>query len=168
MIEIVKTNKQHIVTIKELAQEFWPVAFASILSEQQIEYMMQMMYSATSLEKQMNEGHKFVIARKNNKDIAYMSYEINCDKSGKTKIHKLYVSSNCQRVGAGKTMIDYVAQQALQANNSALFLNVNKHNCKAIGFYKKHHFQLVKEEKIEIGNGFIMDDYVFELPLHNT
>ena len=165
MIEIVKADKQHKPTIRSLAQEFWPVAFASILTAQQIEYMMEMMYSTTSLEKQMDKGHRFAIASKNGEKVGYMSYEIDCEKSGKTKIHKLYISPNSQRMGVGKTMVHFVAQQALQANNKAIYLNVNKHNNKAIGFYNKHHFQLIKEEEIDIGEGFIMDDYVFELIL---
>ena len=69
-------------------------------------------------------------------------------------------------MGVGKAMVDFVSQQALLANNSALFLNVNKYNNKAISFYNKHQFQLVKEEEIDIGDGFIMDDYVFELTLN--
>ena len=165
MIEFTTANKQHISTISELAQEFWPVAFASILSNQQIAYMMQMMYSKGSLEEQMNKGHQFALANKNGKKVGYMSYEIDCDNLNKTKIHKLYISPNYQRYGIGKAMVNFVAKEALKANNSALFLNVNKHNNKAIGFYKKNHFQLVKEEQIDIGNGFIMDDYVFELKL---
>ena len=165
MIEVVKVSKQHIPTIRALAQEYWPVAFVSILSASQIAYMMEMMYSHSSLEGQMNKGHQFAIASKNNKKVGYMSYETDCEGMGKTKIHKLYISPHYQRMGVGKAMVDFVTEQALQANNSALFLNVNKHNNKAIGFYKKHHFVLTKEEEIDIGDGFIMDDYVFELPL---
>ena len=165
MIEIVKANKQHIATIRELAQEFWPVAFVSILSEQQIDYMMEMMYSPASLVKQMNKGHQFAIARKNNQHLGYLSYEIDCEKSDKTKIHKLYIAPNSQRMGVGKAMVDFVAQEALKANNKTIYLNVNKYNTKAISFYNKHHFQLVKEEEIDIGDGFVMDDYVFELTL---
>lgn len=165
MIEITIANKQHIATIKALAEEFWPVAFDSILSKQQIAYMMEMMYSSKSLKEQMDKGHQFAIANKNGKKVGYMSYEIDCNGLSKTKIHKLYISPNYQRHGIGKAMVDFVAKQALLANNRALFLNVNKYNNKAIGFYKKHHFQLVKEEQIDIGDGYIMDDYVFELKL---
>ncbi len=163
MIEIVKANKQHIPTIQGLADNLWPAAFASILCAQQIAYMMEMMYSTISLEKQMNEGHQFAIACRNNQHVGYLSYEIDCGKSGKTKIHKLYISPSSQRLGVGKAMVDFVAQKALMANNKAIFLNVNKYNSKAINFYKKYNFQLVKEEEIDIGNGFVMDDYVFEL-----
>ena len=165
MIEVVKVNKQHIPTIRALAQEYWPVAFVSILSASQIAYMMEMMYSHSALEEQMNRGHQFAIASRNGAKVGYMSYEIDCEGTGKTKIHKLYIAPNFQRMGVGKAMVDFVSQQALLANNSALFLNVNKYNNKAISFYNKHQFQLVKEEEIDIGDGFIMDDYVFELPL---
>ncbi len=165
MIRIVAATKQHIPTISELAKHFWPVAFESILTAEQIAYMMEMMYSYAALEKQMNEGHQYAIAQKNNENVGYVSFETSHNQSNKTKIHKLYVSPNHQRLGVGKEMTDYVALQALESDNNALFLNVNKHNTKAINFYNKHHFFLAKEEIIDIGNGFVMDDFVFELTL---
>ena len=42
---------------------------------------------------------------------------------------------------------------------SALELNVNKNN-PAIHFYKKLDFVISRQEVIDIGNGFVMDDYV--------
>ena len=166
MIAIRAAQKDDISTIRALAQRFWPVAFASILSEKQIEYMMEMMYSPNLLKEQMSQGHQFAIASRKNENLGYLSYELNCNNLNKTKIHKLYISPNHQRLGVGGAMVNYVALQALKAKNNALFLNVNKQNEKAINFYKKHHFQLVKEEEIDIGDGFIMDDYVFELTLN--
>lgn len=163
MIEITKAHKQHIPAIKQLAEQMWPVAFASILSAQQIDYMMEMMYSAASLAKQMDEGHQYAIAKFDKQNIGYVSYEIDHSKSNKTKIHKLYISPQHQRHGVGKAIIDYVTKQALEQKNYSLFLNVNKYNSQAISFYRKHYFVLVKEEAIDIGDGFIMDDYVFEL-----
>ena len=46
-------------------------------------------------------------------------------------------------------------------NIIALTLNVNRFN-KAIDFYLKNGFKIIKEENIEIGNGFLMEDYVME------
>lgn len=166
MIDIRAAHKEDIPTIRALAQRFWPVAFASILSVKQIAYMMDMMYSPASLEEQMRQKHQFVIASRKKKDVGYLSYEVNCNNLNKTKIHKLYISPNHQRLGVGGALVNYVMLQALKAKNDVLFLNVNKQNEKAINFYKKHHFQLVKEEEIDIGDGFIMDDYVFELHVH--
>ena len=168
MIEIVSAQKQHIPAIKKLADYLWPKAFASILSAEQIRYMMEMMYSHDSLEKQMEEGHQYAIVREDDVDIGYVSYEINHNQSDRTKIHKLYISPEYQRHGFGKLMVDYVTQKAIEAKNHTIFLNVNKYNSGAIDFYKKHHFILIKEEQIDIGNGFIMDDFVFELALNKA
>ena len=41
-----------------------------------------------------------------------------------------------------------------------LVLNVNKRNEKAIRAYRRNGFTIVESEKIDIGNGFVMDDYV--------
>jgi hypothetical protein len=40
-----------------------------------------------------------------------------------------------------------------------VFLNVNKYN-KAKFFYEKLGFTITKEEVIDIGNDYVMDDYV--------
>ncbi|HUI32453.1 MAG: GNAT family N-acetyltransferase [Dysgonamonadaceae bacterium] len=168
MIEIRRAGEKQIPKIIKLADELWPATFTSILSAKQIAYMMEMMYSRESLEKQMNDGHQYAIVMENDVDVGYVSYEINHDNSDKTKIHKLYILPEHQRKGIGKIVVDYVAQEARRSQNSALFLNVNKHNESAIGFYEKHGFFLVKKEVIDIGNGFIMDDFVFELELNET
>ena len=165
MIEIVAANKTQIPIIRELAEQIWPQTFSSILSPSQIDYMMEMMYNPASLEKQMADGHSFAIAQVDEVNVGYVSYELDCHQSGKTKIHKLYLSPLHQHRGIGKAMVEYVSHNAIKAENTAIFLNVNKYNTQAINFYNRLLFTLIKEEKINIGNGFIMDDFVFELNL---
>ena len=165
MIRIFAADKKHIPIIRDLADKIWPQTFSSILSPSQIEYMMEMMYSSASIVKQIEDGHQFAVAREDEINVGYVSYEVDCNQSRKTKIHKLYVSPQHQHCGIGKAMVEYVAQNALKTGNNAVFLNVNKHNTQAINFYSKLQFILVKKEEIDIGNGFIMDDFVFELKL---
>ena len=69
-----------------------------------------------------------------------------------------------QGLGLGTKLINFAAEQAILNNNSSLILNVNKFN-KATHFYEKIGFELVKEEKIPIGNDFFMDDFVLEKKL---
>ena len=53
-------------------------------------------------------------------------------------------------------------EQLAKENNSSYFiLNVNRYN-KATDFYIKLGFEISYEEDIDIGNGFLMEDYVMK------
>jgi hypothetical protein len=43
-----------------------------------------------------------------------------------------------------------------------IWLTCNRHNTKTIAVYEHLGFQKVNEEVTDIGNGFVMDDYIFE------
>lgn len=161
-MHIVLANSTHLSIIKDLAYAIWPSAYGEILSKEQLTYMLDMFYSETALKQQMEEkNHVFYIAVNNDgKNVGFVSYEINCEPH-KTKIHKIYVLPETQGSGLGKSLVDLVIGKAKNNNQKTVFLNVNKYN-KAKGFYEKLGFQITKEEVIDIGQGYIMDDYVME------
>ncbi|WP_436415314.1 GNAT family N-acetyltransferase [Petrimonas sp.] len=163
MIEIILANKNNIKDIQTVSNVAWPNAFKEILSPHQIKYMMNWMYSDESLQEQMYvKNHRYFLAKENDRFLGYMSIEHNCENSGKTKIHKIYILPDQQKKGIGKLLLYRAIAETKKQNDNAIYLNVNKYNENAIGFYKKNGFFLAKEEVIDIGNGFIMDDYVFE------
>jgi len=161
-MNIVVATKEQLAIVKNLAYKIWPNAYETILSKAQLDYMLEMIYSIDSLEKQFNNGHIFLLIEDNQNFIGFASYEINCNNSNKTKLQKLYVLPEIQGKGIGKQVIDYIKEKVVLSNNLALFLNVNKFN-KAKDFYQKYGFQIIKEEIIDIGNNYIMDDYVMEI-----
>jgi diamine N-acetyltransferase len=157
-------SKKEIPIIQQIAQKTWPPTFKGILSRDQIEYMLDLMYGTESLEEQMtNKNHCFILATENNKALGFSSFEIN-NQGNKTKIHKLYVLPNAQGKGCGKLLLKAIVSEALNKGNEAILLNVNKYN-EAVNFYKKLDFEIVKEEVIPIGKGYVMDDYVMEKKL---
>ncbi|HHV86697.1 MAG TPA: GNAT family N-acetyltransferase [Petrimonas sp.] len=163
MIEIIRANKNHIKDIQDVSDVAWPHTFKEVLSPGQIRYMMDWMYSNESLQEQMDvKDHHYFLAKENDKFLGYMSIQHNCENTGKTKIHKIYILPDMQKRGIGKQLLNTAINEARKQSNTAIYLNVNKYNENAIGFYKKSGFFLVKEEVIDIGNGFVMDDYVFE------
>lgn len=163
MIEIIPANASHIRDIQAVAEIAWRNAFRHILSPEQIDYMMNWMYSSKSLAEQMEQkNHRFFLALKNNKVVGYMSIEHNCEASGKTKIHKIYILPENQKSGIGQRLIAFASCEARNQNDRAIYLNVNKFNESAIAFYKCLGFALSKAEVIDIDNGFVMDDFVFE------
>ncbi len=161
-MNIVVATKEQLSIVKNLAYKIWPNAYETILSKAQLDYMLEMIYSIDSLEKQFDKGHIFLLIEDGQNFIGFASYELNCNNSNKTKLQKLYVLPEIQGKGIGKQVIDYIKEKVVLSNNLALFLNVNKFN-KAKDFYQKYGFQIIKEEVIDIGNNYIMDDYVMEI-----
>lgn len=86
---------------------------------------------------------------------------MDCGSTAKTKIHKLYVLPEAQGKNIGAMLVNYISEKAKYNHQSAIFLNVNKYNSAQI-FYKKIGFIVAYEEIIDIGNGFVMDDFVME------
>ena len=146
----------------DLTKKIWPVAYGEILSKAQLDYMIDKFYNETALRELIQKGHVFYLAQDDNgKDVGFVSYEINSEPN-KTKIHKIYVLPETQGTGIGKQLFDVVKTKAQENQQTAIFLNVNKYN-NAQNFYQKLGFTITKEEVIDIGNGYVMDDYVMEV-----
>ena len=156
----VATNSQ-LGIIQDLAKAIWPDAYGAILSQEQLEYMMEMMYSLNSLENQLKNNIVFLLAKEDNDFIGFASYELNFQNSNKTKIHKLYVLPTIQGKGVGKNLILHIQEIAKKNSNSALILNVNKYN-KAKDFYLHNQFEIADSLVVDIGNGYVMDDFIME------
>lgn len=162
MIQIEKYTEKDFNSVRTIAEEVWPVAYGAILSKAQLDYMMEMMYSIPSLQKQVNEKlHHFIIAKEKDEPLGFASFEFNYRGTPTTKIHKIYIYTHLQGKGIGKQLIDYVASEAKKAQQMYLSLNVNRNNT-ALNFYQRQGFSIVNEEDIVIGNGYFMEDYVME------
>lgn len=144
--------------IQQLAQIIWPPTFANILSQPQIQYMLQWMYSEPSLSKQLKEGCIFFIAYQQNLPIGYASWQkLN---HAEAKLHKLYVLPEMQGKKVGFALLQKIIELTQENGLQRLILNVNRYNQKAIVFYLRTGFTIEKEEDINIGNGYFMNDYV--------
>ena len=165
MITIQRNTDENFTAIRAVAAEVWPIAYGLILSQAQLDYMMEMMYSVSSLQHQVNEkGHRFILAIEDDTVLGFASFEFNYNKKPKTKIHKIYVLPNQQGKGIGKALVDFINNEAKSKHQKALILNVNKKNI-AIRFYEAIGFDISYEEVLDIGNGYVMDDYVMEKPI---
>ncbi len=165
MISIIKATVKNIPEIQEIANKSWVVTYKSIISTQQIDYMLKTMYNTNVLIQQIeNQNFEFYICVYSNTSIGFIAFEKNYQNSSKTKIHKLYILPNFQGKGIGKILINHSIKITLQNKNTALILNVNKQNS-AKYFYKKLGFTISYQEVINIGNGFVMDDFVMELSI---
>ena len=168
--------------IRSVSERTWPSTYGHIISQEQINFMLDWMYSDASLEKQMNTGCVFYIASIKKEDglwdaVGFCSVSPDDEKeeggnnstekvagSKAHKLNKLYVLPSAQGTGAGKALLNKSIEVAKAAGSSSIFLQVNKLNT-AYTFYLKHGFIKESEFKFDIGNGFYMDDYVMRLKI---
>lgn len=160
MIAVRKTGPESIPVIKNLANIIWPLTYSEIITPQQVDYMMELMYSTSSLQKQFEKGNTFIIAYEDDKPVAFASYSPKENNPSIYHLHKIYILPNMQGKGIGKQLIGFIKNDIAPA--STLQLNVNRYN-KALQFYQRIGFKIISEVDINIGNDFYMNDYVMEL-----
>jgi len=133
-----------------------------MLSQEQIEYMLDKMYSAGSLQEQMDRGSYFILVYESNEPAGFAAY-FACGPSV-FKLDKLYVLPTNQGKGTGRFMIDHIVDEIKHNGATALRLQVNRHN-DAKKFYEKLGFVVVEEKDFDIGHGFFMNDFIMEKQL---
>lgn len=157
-------NEEDFSTIRNIAEVTWPVAYGHMLSKEQLDYMMEMMYAEESLIRQHTVlNHIFLLAEdQEGKALGFASYSMK-NKEGINidyfHLHKLYILPDLQQTGIGSMLLKAVEDNIRNGNPCILELNVNRNN-RAKEFYSKNGFEIIREEDIDIGNGFFMNDYV--------
>ncbi len=149
--------------IQKLVYTIWPATYGDILSKDKMDYMLQKIYSTESLKDQMvNQQHQFIIVNDRKDPVGFASFS-NTDGTV-WKLHKIYILPSQQGKGTGRFIIDQITRGIIKRNATALQLNVYRQNS-AKEFYEKMGFIILKEEDIDIGNGYFMNDYLMEKKL---
>ena len=163
MLTIEHATKQHIPIIRDLTAQTWPHTYYPIVGEAQVAYMLALFYTPEALAAQMDSGHVFLIAMHTGTPVAFASFGL--IEPQVYKLHKLYILPGRQGLGIGRALINHIVASIQAAEGNELRLNVNIHNHNAITFYGKAGFLHLRDEDIDIGNGYFMNDHVLTLPI---
>ncbi len=150
-------------TIREVACVAFPHTYASIISPEQIDYMMQWMYSPESLRRQIEcEGHIYHIAYLDAKAVGYVS--VQQESEGLFHLHKIYVLPDAQGRGVGRLLFEaaLATVKRLHPAPCRVELNVNRHNS-AVAFYERLGMHRASQGDFDIGCGFLMTDYIMAI-----
>ncbi len=156
-MKLIQATLENIPLIQDLARRSWENAYADILSAEQMEYMLSEMYSEAEIAShfQNPDYHYYLIFDENNG-----SYE------GFIKLHRIYLTPESKGKGFGKEALQFINGQVSENGNSRIILNVNKHNV-ARKFYESQGYRVYDEGVFDIGNGFVMDDFLMEFLIHD-
>jgi len=147
----------------ELAGVIWRHHYPGIISSEQIDYMLAQRYTPAIIRAQMQSGSAWWDqALLDGRMIGFAQYELH---GRSMKLDKLYLHQDFQRRGYGGRMLAHVEDTARRRGAGAVRLNVNKHNLKSIAAYRKNGYEIVETVVVDIGGGYVMDDYVMQKAL---
>ena len=160
MIEIKPAkNKDDYLLIEQLADTIWREHYPTIISIEQIDYMLNKYNSVESIVKRVEEGTLFYYMVYNDIPVGYIAIEI---KKGFLYVSKLYVKKEFRGKKIAKSAMLFAESIAKEKGISTVKLHVNKYNTNSILAYKKMGFVNIESVVTNIGKGFIMDDYLLE------
>ena len=152
--------------LRELADTIWRQHYAGIISAAQIDYMLAGRFSDEALREHVRAAGRWLeLLRVSGTPVGYCGYELaSIDGEERAaadmKLGQLYVLDSHRGMGLGRFMLGHIEGRARELGRRLLWLQVNKRNTGAIGFYRAAGFEVIRDAVFEIGGGFVMDDYV--------
>ena len=123
-IKLISATQKDIDTISRIAKLTWNQYYPDIISQQQINYMLEQMYSNESLEEQMLEkGHLFFLILLNDTTVGFIS--INRNDETDYFLNKFYIDQNLAAKGIGGRSFEEL-KKIIQP--SKITLTVNRQN----------------------------------------
>lgn len=166
-MKLTKATENDIPLIQELARRSWENAYAEILSNEQMEYMLGTMYSYDEILNHLqNPAYHYYLILDENEDSfeGFFGYEHSYEE-GTTKLHRIYLVPESKGKGFGKEALKFLTQKVQEHGDRRIILNVNKYNS-AQKFYESQGYRVYDEGVFDIGNNFVMDDYLMEFLIH--
>ena len=164
-MEIRNAKIYDIPVIQEIAKRTWRKSFVSVISQSQIEYMLNKMYTTDVLRWQMSDGnHKYLLIEEEEQIAGFASYELDANEDNHARLHKIFVLPELQKSGTGSLLLEEVVTRVKENKNEGLLLSVNRQN-PAVDYYLAQGFEIVEEDDIDIGEGYLLKDYIMFLNL---
>ena len=157
-VTITRLEEADIETLIPLAGRIWHAHYPGIITAEQIDYMLQRGYTRQSILDDMNQQGVIWLAIKADGDMIGFA-SVGPHAPDTMKLHKLYLLPEYHGTGIGARALVEVERIARNKAATTLVLNVNRHNTKAIRAYERAGWHVADEVVVDIGNGFVMDDF---------
>ena len=156
-------NDSDLKEVAILAEKIWHEFFPGIISEVQIDYMVEHFQSFDAMQEQVkHQQYHYHKVYEGDELIGYIGLQNQPDR---LFLSKLYLKDSARGKHYATEMFEYVKKQAEKYCYPSIYLTCNKHNKHSLDVYEKFGFQWIDSVQTDIGNGFIMDDYILEYRL---
>lgn len=165
MAELVHVESpEQIAAIASLARDIWTDHYVPIVGKKQVDYMLEKFQSEMAIGTHLLSGHEYFLLQHNGDNAGYIGMIADDDNM---MISKLYVSDSARGNGYGRKMIRFAEEQCRDRGLTHLWLTVNKNNITSIEWYLRAGFTNAGPIVMDIGGGFVMDDYRMEKHLQS-
>lgn len=159
------TQEHHFKEIELLANRIWFEHYTPIIGREQVEYMLEKFQSITAMTEQTKQGYQYYQLSVDNTFVGYLSFLMKTDT---LFLSKIYLEQSVRGQGLARQAINFLQEQAQSHQLKSIQLTVNKYNSDSIAAYQKMGFLNKEAIVMDIGNGFVMDDYLMELPIDSV
>lgn len=151
-----------ILRMEALAKDIWNQHFVPLIGQAQVDYMLEKFQSFKAMTEQIAAGMQYLIISTDRTEVGYCGFK----KDGnRVFLSKLYVKLEYRGNGLSRLMLGEVKKFAIENDLCAIYLTVNKHNDNTISIYKHMGFEIIDSVVTDIGDNFVMDDYIMQLTL---
>lgn len=153
-------TKKQMVDLAEMAKRIWNEYFISILSQDQIDYMVDRFQSAPAIEDQIhNHDYQYLVLNHKGVNIGYTAIKEEADT---LFLSKLYIKEEYRGLGFSSETFAFLEGMCIRMKLRAIWLTVNRFNQDTIHIYEKKGFKTMRTQVTDIGEGYVMDDFVME------
>ena len=163
------TTPQQLDVIAGLAREIWYEYYVPLIGRAQVDYMVSKFQSSGAMAGQLREGYEYFliqrgVAGRDAQGFGYCAVQPQPAQSS-LFLSKLYLLRDARGAGTGRVCMEFIEQLARRRGLTLLWLTVNKGN-PAVKAYERLGFRIAADLVMDIGGGFVMDDYRMEKSLH--
>lgn len=149
-----------LAVVADLARRVWHEHYPGVISRAQIDYMLVQDYSLPAMRAEIADGVRYRLARLGDEMVGFAAHGPAALETDTLWLHKLYVLADYRRRGVAAALFETAREHAADCARRTIRLRVNRGNRNAVAAYRRLGFMIEGTDVKDIGNGFVMDDYI--------
>jgi ribosomal protein S18 acetylase RimI-like enzyme len=154
------TDASQVTEVARMARIVWNEYYAQLIGQAQVDYMVARFQTAEAMQSQIDSGYEYFQIRQSGVDVGYSAIRHDAAEA-RVFISKLYVLAPYRKSGAGRQCLQHIERMARERSATHLWLTVNKGN-PSVRAYERLGFRIVEALVMDIGGGYVMDDFKME------
>jgi diamine N-acetyltransferase len=160
-------STEQLAMVAALAHEIWYEYYVPLIGRAQVDYMVAKFQNVSAMQVQIGQGYEYFLVQRTgtdgkSRDIGYLAVHEQPERT--MFLSKLYLHRDARGSGTGRRCMEFIEELARRRGLDLLWLTVNKGN-PAVQAYERLGFRIAADLVMDIGGGFVMDDYRMEKPL---